>query len=127
MPKLEVKRVGNSTGLILPKERPGKRNLLQGDWLGVTENSDGSVRPSPDDPAFGKGMTVAEEAMKTDRNALAELAVRAPVRGSRGSRVSSFRPFTLSSFGSLASRHDCVTFPGITASISLPTRRRRSW
>jgi len=74
MMKLEVKRVGNSTGLILPKELPGKLNLAQGDWLYVTDNSDGSVRLSPYDPAFEKGMKIAEKAVKTYRNALAELA-----------------------------------------------------
>ena len=72
--KLEVKRVGNSTGLILPKDLLGKLNLAQGDWLYVTENADGSVRLSPYDPTFEKGMKIAEKAMKTYRNALAELA-----------------------------------------------------
>ena len=72
--RLEVKRVGNSTGLILPKELPGKLNLAQGDWLYVTENADGSVRLFPYDPTFEKGMKIAEKAMKTYRNALAELA-----------------------------------------------------
>ena len=72
--KLEVKRVGNSTGLILPRELLGKLKLAQGDWLYVTENADGSVRLSPYDPTFEKGMQIAERAMRTYRNALAELA-----------------------------------------------------
>jgi putative addiction module antidote len=72
--KLEVKRIGNSTGLILPRELLGQLNLAQGDWLYVTENADGSVRLSPYDPTFEKGMKIAEKAMKTYRNALAELA-----------------------------------------------------
>lgn len=72
--KLEVKRIGNSTGLILPKDLLGKLKLEQGDWLYVTENADGTVRLSPYDPTFEKGMTIAEKAMKTYRNALAELA-----------------------------------------------------
>ena len=72
--KLEVKRVGNSTGLILPKELVGRLKLEQGDWLYVTENADGTVRLSPYDPTFEKGMKIAEQAMKTYRNALAELA-----------------------------------------------------
>lgn len=72
--KLEVKKIGNSTGLILPRELLGKLNLSQGDWLYVTENADGSVRLSPYDPSFEKGMQIAEKAMKTYRNALAELA-----------------------------------------------------
>ena len=72
--KLEVKRIGNSTGLILPRDLIGKLNLEQGDWLYVTENADGTVRLSPYDPTFEKGMKIAEKAMKTYRNALAELA-----------------------------------------------------
>lgn len=72
--KLEVKKIGNSTGLILPKEFLGNLNLAQGDWLYVTQCTDGSVRLSPYDPTFEKGMKIAEKAMKTYRNALAELA-----------------------------------------------------
>ena len=72
--KLEVKKIGNSTGLILPRELMGKLNLAQGDWLYVTESTDGSVRLSPYDPTFEKGMKIAEKAMKTYRNALSELA-----------------------------------------------------
>lgn len=72
--KLEVKKIGNSTGLILPKELLAALNLAQGDWLYVTEGNDGSVRLSPYDPTFEKGMQIAEKAMKTYRNALSELA-----------------------------------------------------
>lgn len=72
--KLEVKKIGNSTGLILPRELMGALNLAQGDWLYVTESADGSVRLSPYDPAFEKGIKIAEKAMKTYRNALSELA-----------------------------------------------------
>ncbi|TXM73861.1 AbrB family transcriptional regulator [Methylobacterium sp. WL69] len=72
--KLEVKKIGNSTGLILPKELLTKLNIAQGDWLSVIENSDGSVRLSPLDPTFERGMEIAEKAMKTYRNALSELA-----------------------------------------------------
>ncbi|WP_018181339.1 AbrB/MazE/SpoVT family DNA-binding domain-containing protein [Kaistia granuli] len=72
--KLEVKKIGNSTGLILPKELLARLNLKQGEWLNVTENADGSIRLSPFDPDFDKAMKIAERAMKTYRNALAELA-----------------------------------------------------
>ena len=72
--KLEVKRIGNSTGLILPKELLSKLNLQQGDWLYAVETADGAVRLTPYDPTFEKGMQIADRAMKTYRNALAELA-----------------------------------------------------
>lgn len=72
--KLEVKKIGNSTGLILPRDFLARMRLEQGDVLYVTEMADGSVRLSPYDPTFEKGMEVAEKAMKKYRNALAELA-----------------------------------------------------
>lgn len=72
--KLEIKRIGNSTGLILPKEMLSRLRLSQGDWLYVTEMADGGVRLTPYDPTFEKGMEIAKKAMKTYRNALAKLA-----------------------------------------------------
>ena len=72
--KLEIKKIGNSTGLILPKELLARLNLSQGDWLFASETADGGVRLSPCDSTFEKGMEIAERAMKTYRNALAELA-----------------------------------------------------
>lgn len=72
--KLEVKRVGNSTGVILPKELLARLKLEKGDWLYVTETADGGLRLTPYDPTFEKGMQVAKKAMKAYRNALAELA-----------------------------------------------------
>jgi putative addiction module antidote len=72
--KLEIKKIGNSTGLILPKELLSRLNLAQGDWIYLAEAADGSVRLMPYDPTFEKGMEIAERAMKTYRNALAELA-----------------------------------------------------
>jgi putative addiction module antidote len=72
--KLEIKKIGNSTGLILPKELLAKLDLKQGEWVNVTENADGSIRLSTYDPDFDKAMQIAERAMKTYRNALAELA-----------------------------------------------------
>ena len=49
-------------------------NLQQGQWLHVTESAEGGVRLTPYDPTFEKGMQIADRAMKTYRNALAELA-----------------------------------------------------
>jgi putative addiction module antidote len=72
--KLEIKKIGNSTGVILPKELLARLRLEQGDWVHVVETPDGGLRLVPFDPTFEKGMRVAEKAMKTYRNALAELA-----------------------------------------------------
>jgi len=72
--RIEVKKIGNSTGLILPKELMHRLKLHQGDWLDVTEMADGSVKLSPHDPLFEKGMEIAEDAIKRYRNALKTLA-----------------------------------------------------
>jgi hypothetical protein len=40
----------------------------------VSETADGGLRLTPYDPTFEKGMRAARKAMKTYRNALAELA-----------------------------------------------------
>jgi putative addiction module antidote len=72
--KLEIKKIGNSTGLILPKELLAQLNFAQGDWVSVTALADGGIQLRRSDPVFDKGMEIAEKAMKTYRNALKELA-----------------------------------------------------
>jgi putative addiction module antidote len=72
--RIEIKKIGNSTGLILPKELLSRLNFRQGDWLDIIEMADGSVRLSPHDPLFEKGMEIAEGAIKKYRNALKTLA-----------------------------------------------------
>lgn len=72
--KLEVKKIGNSTGLILPKELLRDLDLAQGDWLHVVRQADGSVVLAKRDDQFEKGMEIARKAMKTYQNALRELA-----------------------------------------------------
>ena len=72
--KLEIRKIGNSTGLILPKDLLARLNLAQGDEVHVSETTDGGFTVSPYDPAFEKGLKIAEKAMKTYRNTLRELA-----------------------------------------------------
>ncbi|TBW35077.1 AbrB family transcriptional regulator [Siculibacillus lacustris] len=72
--KLEVKKIGNSTGLILPKELLRDLDLAQGDWLHVTREPDGKLVLAKRDDHFDKGMEIARKAMKTYENALRELA-----------------------------------------------------
>jgi putative addiction module antidote len=72
--KLEVKKIGNSTGVILPKELLTKLDLKQGQWLYVTELPDGGVRLTPYDPDFEKAMQVVEDLMVEYRDTLKALA-----------------------------------------------------
>ncbi len=72
--KIEIKKIGNSTGFILPKELVQRLRLELGDDFFVTETADGGIKLNRADPAFEKGMKIARKAMKTYRNALGELA-----------------------------------------------------
>ena len=71
--KLEIKKIGNSTGFILPKELLAQLKWEQGDQVIANLTPDGLyLRQS--DPVFEKGMEIARKAMKTYRNTLKELA-----------------------------------------------------
>ena len=71
--KLELKKIGNSTGLILPKELLARLGLQQGDKVVVTETT-GGLSISRDEQTLTEGMEIARMAMKTYRSALTELA-----------------------------------------------------
>lgn len=72
--KLEIKKIGNSTGLLLPKDLLARLNLKQGEWVHVTELPDGGVRLSPYDPEFEKTMRVVDDLMVEYRDTLKALA-----------------------------------------------------
>lgn len=72
--KLEIKKIGNSTGVILPKELLAQLGLEQGDMLYVTKLPEGGLKLVPRDPNFERGMEIARKAMRTYQNALRELA-----------------------------------------------------
>jgi len=72
--KLKVRPVGNSLGVVLPKEALAKLNVGEGDLLYLTEAPGGSLRITPYDPEFEAQMSIAREGMRRYRNALRELA-----------------------------------------------------
>ena len=74
MTLLKVRPVGNSLGVVLPKEALARLNLKEGDTLFLTEASDGSMRITPYDPSFDAQMQAAREGMRKYRNALRQLA-----------------------------------------------------
>ncbi|WGD51720.1 AbrB/MazE/SpoVT family DNA-binding domain-containing protein [Bradyrhizobium sp. CB1650] len=71
---LQVRKIGNSIGVILPKELAARLNLKEGDKLFPVEQSGGGLVLTPYDPDFEKAMEVARRGMKRYHNALAELA-----------------------------------------------------
>ncbi len=70
---LKITRIGNSAGIVLPKEVLARLRVGPGDALYLTEAPDG-VRLTAHDPDFGVTMELAEEIMREDRNILRELA-----------------------------------------------------
>ena len=72
--KLEIKKIGNSTGLILPKELLARLGLQQGDNVIVTEGPDRSLTVSPYDSDDEVTMRIAREVMKEYKNTLKALA-----------------------------------------------------
>jgi len=70
---LTIRQIGNSNGVVLPKELLERLNLARGDQLYVTYVPDGIVL-RPYDEIFAKQMEVARQVMKEDRAILRELA-----------------------------------------------------
>jgi putative addiction module antidote len=71
---LQVRKIGNSIGFILPKDTAVRFNLKEGDRLFVVEQPDDALLLTRHDPDFEKAMEVARRGMKRYHNALAELA-----------------------------------------------------
>lgn len=70
-----VTQIGNSTGVILPKEVVARLKIKKGDSVYLTETPEGYTL-SPYDPEFEVQMKAAREGMAKYRNALHELAKR---------------------------------------------------
>lgn len=71
---LQIRKIGNSLGLILPKELLASRKLTEGDALHVVAAPGGGFRLVKQKPDFDKAMAAARRGMKIYHNALAELA-----------------------------------------------------
>lgn len=70
---VKVTTIGNSAGIILPKELLERLRISKGDTLTVTETPDG-VQLSTYDETVNRQMEVAERIMRENRNMLRKLA-----------------------------------------------------
>ena len=73
MTKLKIRKIGNSLGVVLPKEVLEKMNVKEGDMLNVAATETGfeaSVSDSEVDPL----MEMAEKIMEDNREVLRALA-----------------------------------------------------
>ena len=71
--QLKITRIGNSAGIVLPKELLSRLRVGPGDTLYATEAPDG-VRLTAADPEFDEQMRAAEAIMRKDRDILRVLA-----------------------------------------------------
>ncbi len=75
--ELKIRKIGNSVGVVLPKEAMAKLNVAEGDTLCMTDAPDGSLRLTPvtaGQEEFAEQMEAAEDVIRRYRNTLRELA-----------------------------------------------------
>ncbi|MGE3146624.1 MAG: AbrB/MazE/SpoVT family DNA-binding domain-containing protein [Pseudorhodoplanes sp.] len=63
--ELQIKKIGNSLGLILPKELLARLRLKEGDVLHVVEQLDRGMKLTPYDPKHARAMEIARRAFRT--------------------------------------------------------------
>lgn len=71
--QLKITKIGNSAGVVLPKELLARLRVGPGDMIYATESPDG-VRLTAANPDFEAKMEIAEKIMREDRDILRVLA-----------------------------------------------------
>lgn len=71
---LQVRRIGNSVGVIFPKELLARLRLKEGDKLYAVEQTERGLKLTPYDPKHARTMTIAREVMEEYRDTFRALA-----------------------------------------------------
>ena len=61
---LQVKKIGNSVGLILPKDLLARLKLSEGDKLHVVEQTERGIKLTPYDPKHAEAMDIARRSFR---------------------------------------------------------------
>ncbi|MGH6736027.1 MAG: AbrB/MazE/SpoVT family DNA-binding domain-containing protein [Methyloceanibacter sp.] len=72
--KIEIKKIGNSEGFILPRELMQRLGLKRGQALHITELPGGGFQALPYDPDFEKTLEIVDEIIDEYRDTLSALA-----------------------------------------------------
>ncbi len=72
--ELKISKIGNASGIILPRKVLKRMRVKVGDHLFLTEAPAGTYRIIPNGPDFKKQMGLAQGIMSRYRNTLRELA-----------------------------------------------------
>jgi putative addiction module antidote len=73
MMALKIRKLGNSMGVVIPKEVLSRLNVEMGDTIFLTESPDGFHLTAYDEE-FEKQMKIARKIMKEDKDILRALA-----------------------------------------------------
>jgi len=71
---LQIKKIGNSMGLILPKELLARLKLREGDNFHVVEQPERGIKLTPYDPKHAEGMALARRSFRRYADAYRSLA-----------------------------------------------------
>jgi putative addiction module antidote len=71
---LQIRKIGNSLGLILPKELLARLNLKDGDKLHVIEQPEQGMKLTPYEDTHARAMKIAREVMHEYRDTFRALA-----------------------------------------------------
>ena len=71
---LTVRKIGNSTGVILPKELLARLKLKEGDKLHIVEQAEGGIKLTPYDPRHARALAIARGVMDEYKDTFKELA-----------------------------------------------------
>ena len=72
--ELKLRKIGDSVGVILPKEALAHLNADEGDEVTLTDGADGRLLLSSHKAAVSEQMRIAQDLMQRYRNTLRELA-----------------------------------------------------
>ena len=72
--ELKLRKIGNSVGVVLPKEALNRLQVEEGDTICLTEAPDGSLRVTPNNPDVTRQLEAAQDIIRRYRNTLRELA-----------------------------------------------------
>ena len=72
--ELKLRKIGNSVGVVLPKDVLAHLKVQEGDKVCVTDAADGSVRLAPATVEFTRQMEAARDIIHRYRRTLLELS-----------------------------------------------------
>ena len=71
---VQIRKIGDSLGFILPKDLLARLDLKEGDKMHVVEQTERGVKLSPYDPKHAKVMGIARQVMDEYKDTFRELA-----------------------------------------------------